>query len=273
MAARAHVPRLSEITRAGRKGVRTLVANIDYVWLCVTIDEAVRSRLVERLAAIGWDSGATPVFVITKTDLLSAESATLARRSVRDVSAGIDVFCTTTVTMGSGGIGELATLFAEPSTSALIGHSGVGKSALINAITGEDQQRLGRVRERDAKGRHTTTSRQLFEIPGTQSTLIDTPGLREFGLAVADGVIDDVFNEIDTLSNACRFNDCNHADEPGCAISAAVETGTIDRRRLESYQQLQRESAFNNAKALPARRDKDKEYTRMAREYRRTRGR
>lgn len=265
----APIPRATKITRATAAGTQSLVADVDLVWLCVTGREASRNGLIERLAAIGWDSGATPLFVITKSDLLSKSELASAEMSIARLAPGIEIVSTSS--SRADGAQSLLEHVPSASTSALIGHSGVGKSSLINAITHRGDLAVGSVRERDEKGRHTTTTRQIVDL-GFDSVVIDTPGLRELGLAVSDDVLDSVFGEIADLARHCRFVDCSHRAEPECAVREAVASGEIEQRRVDSYQKMQRERDYHRSKALPSQREKDREYTRFAREYRRARG-
>jgi ribosome biogenesis GTPase len=192
---------------------------------------------MERYLTLAWASGANPVIVLTKSDLCGSIDHFISE--IETIAVGTSVHCTSSLT--GAGLGELQAYFRNHATVALLGSSGVGKSALINALAGSTLQRTGEVRE-DGKGRHTTTYRQLIRLPNG-GLIIDTPGMRELQLWEGQQGLTDVFCEIDELAKSCRFSDCRHAGEPGCAVVDAVTHGTLPECRLQSYQKLQRELA------------------------------
>ncbi len=228
------LPRWSSLTRADPAGVVTqvLAANVDLVVITAPADRLSLAR-VERELAVAWDSGAMPLVVVTKCDLANEAM----ERTLVDRLIGADVLMTSAATRR--GVSELLGRLQPSRTGVLLGPSGAGKSTLANALLGSDLLATCAVRDGDRRGRHTTTSRQLVSVPGG-GVLIDTPGLRSLGLP---GEVDvgQAFPDIDSLSTECRFSDCQHATEPGCAVAAATETGDLDPDRLASFRKLQRE--------------------------------
>lgn len=235
--------------RAGRgHGAHALAANIDQVLIVCGLDRPLNPGRIERCATVTWEAGATPSIVLTKADLWPTKRARKAgdERSLEAVAddlsaahAGLDVLTTSSVTMA--GMDALQT-HVGADTVTLLGESGAGKSSLVNALAGKDIAGTGDVRSSDRKGRHTTTSRELYLLP-TGGVVIDTPGLRSIGLwGDADSVVA-TFDDIAELAEGCRFRDCAHNREPGCAVQAAVAEGRLDARRLEAFHALAAESA------------------------------
>ncbi|MGD9797747.1 MAG: ribosome small subunit-dependent GTPase A [Acidimicrobiia bacterium] len=233
---RAVLDRWSTLSRADPSGVgeQVLAADVDVVVVTAPADRLSPSR-VERELAIGWESGARPLVALTKADLAPPGLA----EELRDRLVGVDVLATSAET--GLGVEALRAGLRPDRTAVLLGPSGAGKSTLANALIGTDVLATGAVREGDHRGRHTTTSRQLLAVPGG-GVLIDTPGLRSLGLTGDEG-IGQAFPEIDELAAGCRFRDCAHGSEPGCAVNAAVAGGTLAPARLASYQKLQKEMA------------------------------
>jgi ribosome biogenesis GTPase len=259
---------LTRRTSGGRDQV--LAANVDVVLLTLPAGSGHRSRLVERLAALGWGSGAAPMFVLTKCDLLTPADLAEAVGAVAASAPGIPIAAVSSAT-GEGVSALLEEL--QGRTAVMLGHSGVGKTSLANRITDGPDHTTADTRERDGKGRHTTTHRQLHPLTGGSGWLIDTPGVRELGLSVDADDLDLVFPEIELLAQECRFRDCSHTGEPGCALQAAIERGDLDPERLTDHRQLAAEIDYAERSRGPATRDKSREWTRHAREYRRARGR
>lgn len=223
--------------RAAR--VQVLAANIDIVLITHPLSEAPNLARIERELALVWDSGATPAVVLTKADL--ADDAESAAEEVRATALGAAVHTASVIT--GQGIDEIQGYLAGGQTLVLIGPSGSGKSTLINALAGEDIRATREVRVSDHRGRHTTVSRELVQLPGG-GLVIDTPGLRAVGMWDSSEGIDAAFADIAELAEECRFRDCRHDGEPGCAVEAAVASGELPLRRLESYRELQAEARY-----------------------------
>jgi ribosome biogenesis GTPase len=222
---------------AGGDGTQLLAANVDLVLLVCGLDRRVVPGRIQRGEALAWDAGATPVLVLTKADLAVDVDEVVA--AVDAEHPGIEVHITSVSTRQ--GIDELVARM-RGATSVLLGESGAGKSSLVNAIFEEEVAATGAVREGDSKGRHTTTSRQLHTLAGG-GVVIDTPGIREVGLAGDEDSVDAAFVDIDELAAECRFTDCAHEGEPDCAVAAAVADGTLTAERLSAFLTLRREAA------------------------------
>ena len=230
----AVLERWSQLTRADALGraEQALAADVDEVLVVHGLDRPLRIGRLERLAALALDAGAVPCFVLTKADLASPDEVAAAVAVARSVSPSIDVVV---VSSASGaGLDQITERLRPDRTAVLLGESGAGKSSLVNALVARDTTEVGRVRSGDAKGRHTTTTRDLFGVPGG-GVLIDTPGLRAVGLWESNAGIARLFEDLEDLADTCRFNDCEHQAEPGCALRAAVAAGDIDADRLERW--------------------------------------
>ncbi|HYW13138.1 MAG TPA: ribosome small subunit-dependent GTPase A [Longimicrobium sp.] len=237
----AVLPRRSAFVRkaAGETTeAQVVAANVDVALIATALPADVSERRVERYLALAWESGAVPVVVLTKADL--ADDADAAVRAVRAVAPGADVVAVCSIS--GEGVDALGRWLRPGRTAVLIGSSGVGKSTLANRLMGGDALRTGAVRD-DGKGRHTTTHRQLLRLAGG-ALLIDTPGMRELQLWSADSGLDAAFSDVEALATRCRFGDCGHGKEPGCAVRAAAQSGALDPERLESWHRLRRELAW-----------------------------
>ena len=242
----AVLPRRSRLSRkrAGRGASEQVVAaNVDVALIVMGLDADFDLRRLERWLTVVGESGARPVVVLNKADLCT-DVATFRAEVVR-ITAGAAIEVTSALTAGAAAVQRHLT---PGVTGALLGSSGVGKTTLVNRLRGNEELATDAVRRRDGRGRHTTTARDLFRLPGG-GLLIDNPGVREIEPWDASA-LDETFAEIAALAAACRFRDCRHAGEPGCAVRAAVDSGRLDAARLASYGKLQREAA-----ALDRRRD------------------
>ena len=238
----AVLPRRSRFSRraAGDPTEEQVVAaNIDTVFLVAGLDGDFNPRRIERYLLVAVESGASPVVVLNKADLVddAAAMADVVRASVGDVPVHV-VSCRV-----PGGVDLLRQYLGTGQTAALLGSSGVGKSTIVNRLVGQELLKTVEVRESDSRGRHTSTARQMIVLPEA-GVLIDTPGMRELQLWDS-GDVRDAFGDIEELAGSCRFRDCRHREEPGCAVLDAVSSGALAHGRLESYHKLQNEQAFH----------------------------
>ncbi len=263
----AVLPRQTAIVRraAGtRPEPQVIAANVDHVFLVMALTRDFNPRRLERYLSVAWDSGAKPVIVLTKADLsddvtgLSAAAAALA--------PGVPVHAISAV--AARGLTELSPYFAGDATVALIGSSGVGKSTLINTWLGRDAIATRPVRD-DDRGRHTTTHRALIPLP-RGGLVVDTPGMRELGLWDNESGVSDAFADVTELAAQCRFSDCQHQSEPGCAILAALADGRLTQERLDSMHALQREEQRLRNRADPVARTRSKAHHKAMSRARRT---
>lgn len=227
-----------------------MVANVDYCFIVCSLNDNFNVNRILRYTAVAKAGEAVPVVVLTKADL--CEDVEQYVSEVRQAAGDVRIHAVSAVS--HAGMSELSKYCRAGATIALMGSSGVGKSTLINAISGSDIMKTGAVRESDSRGRHTTTARQLFTLPDGV-TIIDTPGMRELGMCDAEEGIDDTFADIVELESRCKFKDCRHNTEPGCAIKAAIEAGSLTVQRYELYRGLKNESERNfNRKAVALKR-------------------
>lgn len=239
---RAVLPRRGAFSRKAA-GARTdeqiVAANVDTVFLVTGLDGDFNVRRIERYLTVAWESGARPVVVLNKADLCPDLAGYVA--DAESVSAGVPVVA---VSAGFGDVTELAAFLKPGETVALLGSSGVGKSTITNRLLGGEAQKTGAVRESDDRGRHTTTHRELFLL-SSGALLVDTPGMRELQVWAGDeGTgLDDAFSDVADFARQCRFGDCRHEGEPGCAVAEALESGALDADRYANYVALGREIA------------------------------
>ncbi len=234
------LPRKSLFVRkaAGTENIcQPVAANIDTVFICMSLNNDFNIRRLERYLSAAWDSGAVPVIVLTKSDLC-ADSEKL-KNQIEEVAFGTDIIITE---KDDESYKQLLPYIGFGKTVALIGSSGVGKSTLINKLLGENRLETNGLRN-DDKGRHTTTRRELFLLENG-GMVIDTPGMRELGLWNAEDGLDKSFADIEKLAAKCRFSDCTHGSEPNCAVREAIRNGTLSEERFLSYQKLKTENAY-----------------------------
>lgn len=251
---RAVLPRKTCLTRteAGTSGKgQAMAANVDRLFICMALDGNYNLRRLERWMTLAWESGAEPVVLLTKSDL--AED--LDRRVMEAEQSAVGARVLALSLFAEEGLEAVKAQLEEGRTIALVGSSGVGKSSLINRLAEGCVQATKEVRS-DGKGRHTTTSRELFHLPG-KGLVIDSPGVREIQLFEADA--ERAFADIEALAEGCRFRDCAHESEPGCAVRRAVEEGRLSRKRLENYRKLAKEAAYAETRRLKSSRQAEKE--------------
>jgi ribosome biogenesis GTPase / thiamine phosphate phosphatase len=238
----AVLPRFSKFSRkvAGNTTEEQIVAaNVDTVFLVNALNRDFNLRKIERYLVMAWESGANPVIILSKADLCDDVEEKV--RDVNSVALGVPVHVVSSLM--NEGVNELQDYLGEGRTVALLGSSGVGKSTLINRIFGHEVQATGEAREDDDRGRHTTTHRELVLLP-SGGLLIDTPGMRELQLWEAGDAFGESFRDIEELAEACQFRDCQHRNEPSCAVREALQSGELDEGRWTNYQKLQRELAY-----------------------------
>ena len=235
------------------RGEQAVAANFDYVFIMQSLNQNFNARRLERYLTLAWQSGAAPVVVLTKADL--AASCEPYLRTAEGLAAGAPVHAVSAKT--GEGLGDLAAYLSPGKTVVFLGSSGVGKSSLVNALAGEEIMTVSGIREQDGKGRHTTTHRQLILLPNG-AMIIDTPGMRELGMwDVSDG-LGEAFADVEQYLGQCRFRNCSHQTEPGCAVKAAIANGDLSPERWESYVNLKAEASYADNKPAALRQKQQK---------------
>lgn len=230
---------------------QVLAANFDYVFIVDSLNQNFNLKRITRFLSVALTSGAKPVVILTKADLCSNVDDYI--KQVRSISENIDI-CVISAQTGIG-MNQLTSYMKSGNTIVFLGSSGVGKSTLLNAIAGEDLMKVSEIRETDSKGRHTTTHRQLVMLPSGVA-VIDTPGIRELGLFDVREGIDDTFSDITELFDKCKYRNCTHTTEPGCAVKKAIENRMISDERWKMYCQLRNEDEWGKNKAVPTSKQK-----------------
>jgi ribosome biogenesis GTPase len=241
----AVLPRRTVFSRkaVGSQAGQIIAADVDVACLVTSMNAEFNPRRLERYLALAWSSGARPIVLLTKSDIAADAAGMIA--AAEQTAIGVPVIAVSAVT--GDGLETLAGQIRPGETCVLVGSSGVGKSSLVNALAAQARMETGAIRESDARGRHTTTHRELVLLPGG-FLLLDTPGMRELGLIDADAGLSTAFDDIEALAATCRFRDCGHTNEPGCAIRGALATGRLDEARWHGLTKLQRELAFTARK-------------------------
>ena len=240
------LPRKSKFSRQSVGGITTeqiVAANVDTVFLVSGLDGDFNPRRIERYLVLAWESGANPVILLNKADLCKNIEDCL--NQVENIALGVPII--TISAANSQGLSALKTYLQPGQTVALLGSSGVGKSTITNQLKGEAIQAVKAVRQGDDRGRHTTTHRELILL-ANGSLIIDTPGMREIQIWASEDSLQSTFEDIETLAEECRFRDCQHEQEPGCAVQQALQDGKLDSSRFLSYQKLQKELNYLSQK-------------------------
>lgn len=264
------LPRKTSLSRK-TPGIKTeeqiICANIDTSFLVSTFDRDFNLRRIERYLSLVWDSGANPVIILNKADLCTDIEKFI--REVESISLGVPVLCMSA--LKKSGVEQIYNYLKEGKTAVFLGSSGTGKSTIINHLLEAPKQATNSLRD-NSKGRHTTTHRELFMIPDRRGMVIDNPGMREIQLWANEDIIEKTFVDIEALSQRCKFNNCSHTKEPGCAIKEALEEGSLEPKRLESYfkqkgelKRLLEKTELTKKKLINARKRKSKELSKLIR--------
>ena len=245
-------------------GEQAVAANFDYVFIMQSLNLDFNLKRMERYLTLAWQSGAEPVVVLTKKDLVTAEESERFISAAKRVSSGAGVFALSAVS--GEGLDDVRKLLKKGTTAVFLGSSGVGKSSLLNALAGEELMAVSGIREKDSRGRHTTTYRQLIML-SCGAMIIDTPGMRVLGMWDVSEGLGEAFEDVEKFIGKCRFADCKHQSEPGCAVKAAIERGELSRERFESYLTLKKEAKYTDAKETYVRRkqERNKEIAKFSR--------
>lgn len=249
------LPRKTAFKRPNRSGhseafvknllEETIASNFDYVFIVTSLNQDYSENRIARYVSITLQTGAKPVVILSKADL--CDDVDLKVEITKAVCDKADVIAISSLT--GYGIENLEPYMQKDRTIALVGSSGVGKSTLLNTLNGGNLMKVNQIRDADGKGRHTTTYRQLFQL-GNGVWIMDTPGMREIGVLDMEEGIDETFSDVTCLFDQCKFNDCSHTNEPGCAVLAALKDGTLSEERWQTYQQLHQENEWGKAKMM-----------------------
>lgn len=218
-----------------------VAANFDYVFIMQSLNDNFNIRRIERYLTLAWESGAIPVIVLTKCDLVDDVESYISE--IESVAIGVDVYAISC--KAKIGLEKLQKYFKKGNTLVFLGSSGVGKSTLVNTLIGKDVMKTSEIREDDSKGRHTTTNRQLLMLQ-TGAMVIDTPGMRELGMWNCDDGIDKTFQDVEKYFETCKFSDCTHTSEPGCKVLEAIKNGELSEERYNAYMKLKNEARYNS---------------------------
>lgn len=237
-----------------------VAANFDYVFIMQSLNNNFNLHRIERYLSLTWKSGGIPVIILTKSDLVP--NAQEYVKQVENIAFGVDVYAISCNT--KEGLDNIQKYFSKGNTIVFLGSSGVGKSTLMNTLYGKEIMKTSEIREKDSRGKHTTTSRNLIMLPNG-AMIIDTPGMRELGMWNAEAGISETFKNIEELTKMCKFSDCTHTNEPECKIREAIENGELSEERFEKYLSLKRESEYNtnSAQYLKNKKDKFKEISKI----------
>jgi len=237
-----------------------VAANFDYVFIMQSLNNNFNIHRLERYLSLSWESGAIPVIILTKSDLV--ENIQNYINQVENIAFGVDVYAVSCIT--GYGLESIKKYFSKGNTIVFLGSSGVGKSTLVNTLYGDNVMKTSDIREEDSRGRHTTTSRNLIMLPNG-AMIIDTPGMRELGMWNAESGISKTFQDIEQYIGMCKFSNCTHTNEPGCKILEAIENGELQQERFEQYLKLQKESKYNtnSEQYLKEKKDKFKEISKI----------
>ena len=249
------------VAAGSRLEMQLLAANVDILFIVTSCNEEFKESRLERYLALALEADVEPVVVLTKADKINDPEAYLNR--VHLIDASLSVLLVNALDKDS--LGRLKAWVTDGTTVALVGSSGVGKSTILNTLTRSESNQTGAIREQDSKGRHTTSFRSLHRLPDG-GLLLDVPGIRELKVAQLDSSLTDAFLDIDTLGAQCKYNDCAHNDEPGCAVRQAIGDGEIDERRLSNYRKLVDEEARNTA-SLTEQRQRSRQFTRTIKQH------
>ena len=241
---------------SGRDEAQPIAANIDVVFIVESLDGDFSPNRFERYLVLAEDSGARPIFILNKSDLLTDEALATTLVQLRQRFNGIEII--TTSTTNNDGLAALKTAIQPGLTYCFVGSSGVGKSSIINQLIGQDEIKTKTISDKTGRGRHTTTARQIYFL-SNGGVIIDNPGSREVGLVNTESSVTDVFAQISQLSAECKFSDCQHQNEPGCAVAAALASGAISQAQFANYQKLRQETAHYEMSAYD-RRQKDRRF-------------